>query len=323
MKVYSFNRTIYMGCVERDFYLYCLWRYPGILRYVPGQLFAMLRYWFGSINQTQFWQAFHRYLRGVPKISDMVERFWREKGLSRLSPTYLGVKQPEDVVATGVPACLLAPAQAHLGLKEVIASSMDLHSGLYMSLCCLGSEKLRRVQEAFPLAQVEEFWSGSFADEPLAQEAHMRYFVQRGKPLDWDGCLQKQSSTRRWMRTWISPEFFRFWCVGCVNMIVAWGLEVLWSFVLPPNLGFAVGYAMSLLVSFVLNSKITFQAPLTFYRLGRFVLSYIPNFLVQNLSVLLFYNLLGLPNMLTYYLAALVGTPVTFVCLKFFAFREK
>lgn len=321
MRVYSFNRTIYRGCVEREFYFFCLRRYPGLLHYLPGQIWATLRYWFGSLSRTGFWEAFHRYFQGIPEFQSCLAEFWTEQRLRKLKKLFLIRKREGDVILTGVPDCLLEPVQQRLGLRHLIASVVDPVSGSYTGLSCHGAEKLNRFRQSFPNEGIEEFWSAALTDEAVAFNAAQRKIVRGNRLLDWDEFEKKEGPRRKWLRTWISPEFFRFWCVGCVNMAVAWGLEAVWSIFLPPNPAFAVGYVLSLLVSFVLNSKVTFGAPLTFYRLGRFMLSYIPNFLVQLLSVFVFYNLLGWPHLLAYYLAAIVGTPVTFLCLKFFAFR--
>ena len=55
----------------------------------------------------------------------------------------------------------------------------------------------------------------------------------------------------------------------------------------------------------------------------RFCVSYIPNFLIQNVVVYLVYDLLRQSELTAYILAAVIGIPVTFLLLKMFAFRKK
>lgn len=321
MRVYSFNKTIYRGHVERDFFLYCLRRDWHLLRFAPGMLWAMLRYWFGSLSRTGFWEAFHRYFQGLSGFEALLLGFWSGQRLRRVKRLYLLQKRDGDLILTGAPECLITPLCQNLGLHHLIASMVDSHSGRYTGLSCHGAEKLRRFRQSFPQERIVQFWSASLADQPVASNAAAPSIVRGGQLVDWETYEKKQGRWRRWMRTWISPEFFRFWCVGCVNMAASWSLEALWSLVLPANPAFAAGYAMSLLVSFTLNSKVTFKVPMSFYRFWRFALSYIPNFIVQMLSVFVLYNLLHWPHLLCYFLAAIIGTPVTFLCLKFFAFR--
>lgn len=123
--------------------------------------------------------------------------------------------------------------------------------------------------------------------------------------------------------SFLTPAFLKFLGVGVVNAfngtIFAW----LYSLFLQPNVAFVVGYATSVTVSYFLNSWIVFPSRRSLRRYGRFVLSYVPNFLIQNLCVLVVYNLLGFHELIAYVLAAAVGVPVTFLLLKFFAFGGK
>lgn len=321
MRVYSLNKTIYRGNVERDFFLHCLRHEPRLLRYVPGIIWATLRYWFGALSRTGFWEAFHSYFIGLQNFEVLLAGFWSQQRLLRIKRLYLLQKRDGDIILTGAPDCLVEPLCRSLGLGGPIASVVDCHSGRYTGLSCHGAEKLQRFRRRFPQGSITQFWSASLVDRPVASVATACNIVRGGRLLDWENYEKKQGRWQKWLRTWISPEFFRFWCVGCVNMAASWSLEAIWSLMLPPNSAFAVGYAMSLLVSFALNSKVTFKMPLSFYRFWRFALSYIPNFLVQMASVFLLYNILHLPHLLCYFMAAIIGTPVTFLCLKFFAFR--
>jgi putative flippase GtrA len=185
------------------------------------------------------------------------------------------------------------------------------------------AEKLARFRSAFPGEEIGAFFSARLGDEPLAKAAKEAYLIRGGRALPWEEYLAKEGRLHAWLRHFLSPEFFRFWCVGWLNMAAAWLLEAGWSLVFSPNLAFTVGYLMSLFVSFILNSKITFRAPVSYLRFWRYLISYIPNFVVQSLTVLIFHNWLGLPHLLAYFIAAIVGTPVTFCCLKFFAFQKQ
>lgn len=58
MNVYDFDKTIYEGDSTIDFYLFCLKKYPQILKYLPKQILGMLKYKIKSINKTQFKEDF-------------------------------------------------------------------------------------------------------------------------------------------------------------------------------------------------------------------------------------------------------------------------
>lgn len=319
MKVYDFDGVIYRGNTTREFYIFALKRHRAILRCLPGQIWAFLRYCFGTISQIRFWSLFYSYFRYIPHLEEEAEAFW-ESRKSRFSPTYLAVRGNEDLVLSSLPEMLLKPICNWLGLRY-LGFRPERVKGEEEEHAFQSTDKLARFQKEFPEERMERFWAAHYSDRKLVLEAEEGRIVRGNDVLDWDEFVRREPRWRKWLRTWLSPEFFRFWCVGWFNLVAAWILEVIWSELLPPNIGFSVGYFMSLLVSFTLNSKITFKMPMSFYRLFRFVLSYIPNFLVQTLTVLLFYNLLHFPHSVTYFLAAAIGTPVTFICLKWFAFR--
>jgi putative flippase GtrA len=53
-----------------------------------------------------------------------------------------------------------------------------------------------------------------------------------------------------------------------------------------------------------------------------FSLAYIPNFLIQNFVVLIFFNYLGWYKITAYALAAVIGVPLTFFLIKYFTFSK-
>ncbi|WP_270566981.1 GtrA family protein, partial [Clostridium beijerinckii] len=55
----------------------------------------------------------------------------------------------------------------------------------------------------------------------------------------------------------------------------------------------------------------------------KFAISYIPNFIIQNIVVIIVFNLMGLNKLIAYLLAAIIGVPITFILMKFFAFSKK
>ena len=127
----------------------------------------------------------------------------------------------------------------------------------------------------------------------------------------------------KFRNTFLTKKFILFCAVGVVNTFNGVLFSYLYSLALDPNLAFVAGYVTSLTVNYLLNSFITFRESLSLVKYLKFCLSYIPNFLIQNLAVLLVYNVLRYDKIVAYILAAVVGIPVTFIILKLFAFRRK
>lgn len=95
------------------------------------------------------------------------------------------------------------------------------------------------------------------------------------------------------------------------------------QFFLNENIAFIFGYISGLIISYILNSYVTFKERLDFNKFVKFTISYIPNFVIQNIIVLIVFNIMGIYKLIAYGLAAIIGVPITFIFMKFFAFNKK
>ncbi len=130
-------------------------------------------------------------------------------------------------------------------------------------------------------------------------------------------CFQKIKET------FLNRAFIMFLLIGLFNTFNGTLFSYCYSAVIEnANLAFVAGYITSLFISYLLNSFITFKERLSVLKFIRFAVSYIPNFLIQNAMVFLFYNTLHWHKLLTYAMAAVIGVPVTFIILKVFAFKK-
>lgn len=119
----------------------------------------------------------------------------------------------------------------------------------------------------------------------------------------------------------LSKEFFLFLVIGCINTFNGTFLAWLCAFLSPyNNLNFNIGYILSNLCAYWMNSRFIFHEPLSVNRYVKFFVSYIPNYIIQNIIVLIFYNMLDFPPVVSYLIAAILGIPVTFLMVKIFAF---
>ena len=129
---------------------------------------------------------------------------------------------------------------------------------------------------------------------------------------------------REFRRHFFTREFLLFLVIGGVNTLNGTVLSWLYGFaVRDANLAFNLGYITANAVAYWLNSTFVFPEPLSLNRLVRFAISYIPNYIIQNIIVIIFYNWLGFPPVVSYLIAAALGVPVTFLCVKLFAFERK
>lgn len=119
----------------------------------------------------------------------------------------------------------------------------------------------------------------------------------------------------------LTKEFFLFLVIGCINTFNGTFLAWLCAFLSPyNNLNFNIGYILSNLCAYWMNSRFIFHEPLSVNRYVKFFVSYIPNYIIQNIIVLIFCNMLDFPPVVSYLIAAVLGIPVTFLMVKIFAF---
>lgn len=124
-------------------------------------------------------------------------------------------------------------------------------------------------------------------------------------------------------KMFFSREFLTFVIIGIINTFNGVIFSYIYSSFLDENLAFIFGYISGLIISYFLNSKITFKEELKLIKFVRFAIASIPNFIIQNIVVILVFNMMGWHKLIAYGLAAAIGVPVTFVLMKLFAFNKK
>lgn len=314
MNVYDFDETIYNGDSTRDFYLYCLRKKPAVLFSLPYQGFSFFLYAIGIIGKTQFKQRFYSFFKRLGDIDALIAAFWEEKE-KNLKAWYLEQKRDSDVIISASPEFLLAPICKKLNVR-LIASLVDKKSGAYTGENCYGREKVLRFRAEFPHESIGEFYSDSLSDTPLAELAEAAFVVEGDKITKW------QSYKGKAAKAFAGKQFVSFVFVGVVNTLNGTLFSFLLSLFLDVNIAFVLGYIIALTIGYLLNTRLVFKQPVALGRYIKYAVSYIPNFIIQNICVAVFFNALGLYKLFAYLLAAVIGMPVTFVILKVFAFRK-
>lgn len=120
-----------------------------------------------------------------------------------------------------------------------------------------------------------------------------------------------------------TKQFICFVAVGCINTLNGMLFPFLFSYIMNANIAYAISYIPSLTISYFLNSVVTFSdRDFSFKKYVKFCLSYVPNFIIQNISFFLVFNLAGLPKIAAILLASVIGIPLTFLIMKFFTFSK-
>lgn len=321
MNVYDFDKTIYDGDSTVDFYFYSIKRQPNLLKFLPYQAWAFLKYLFGFITKTQFKEKFFKVFSGIENIDVYINDFW-SKNKHKIKKWYKATHLNDDVVISASPEFLLEPICKELNIKKLIASKVDKKTGNYSGENCYGEEKPKRFYEVYPNEKINVFYSDSLSDTPLKEISKSAFIVQKENLIEWD--KYKPTLMKKIAKTFLSLQFIVFLIIGVINTINGIGFAYLYSlFIENVNLSFIVGYITSLTIGYLLNTWLTFKEKVSFKKFIKYCISYIPNFLIQNGFVALFYNILHWEKLLVFCMAAIIGIPVTFLLLKLFAFRPK
>ncbi|MDB2111295.1 GtrA family protein [Clostridium paraputrificum] len=131
-----------------------------------------------------------------------------------------------------------------------------------------------------------------------------------------------ESLINRIKEVFFSKQFIMFVFIGVINTFNGVIFSYIYSSFLNENIAFIFGYISGVVISYILNSYVTFKEKLEFNKFIKFAISYIPNFIIQNIVVFIVFNMMGLHKLIAYGLAAVIGVPITFVFMKFFAFKK-
>lgn len=327
MNVYDFDKTIYDGDSTFNFYKYCLKKKPHLIFGLWRILVPFIKYLFGKGTKTAFKEKIYESF--LPKIDReaYLDDFWK-KNITKIKKFYIDNKKDDDIIISASPFFIVKPCADILGIKYLYASNVDPDTGKYDGINCHGKEKVRRFEEAgFKKEDINEFYSDSLSDTPLAEISKAPVIVNGDELIPWNEYKPCGIFGNR---------FVRFMMCGGVSCLIGLIITYIVSHVLPDfridmkhfhmsNIVFAhfVGYLLSLPCSYVLNSKFSFKQPLSFKKCGKFCLSYVPNYIIQMLVVFVTVDLIHLEKLIGLALAVLIAMPVTFFIMKFFTFGDR
>ncbi len=184
MNIYDFDKTIYDGDSSIHFYFYIAVRFPIIFAYIPLQLWYGLMYLLHISDKTKLKEIMFKPLRHVKDIDSVLDKFWMQN-CRRIKKWYLDQHMDSDIVISASPHFLLEPICKKLGIQTLIASNIDKNTGKYSGKNCFGAEKVCRLSEAGITEPIDNFYSDSLSDQPLAELAKNSYLVKGEKISPW------------------------------------------------------------------------------------------------------------------------------------------
>ena len=184
MNVYDFDNTILRGDSTARFFAWCLRKRPRMWRDAPAQAVNGLLFVLKLRKKQAFKQRMLHFLTLIGDVDRAVDEFWADN-FSRGKAWYPPRHRDDDVVISASPEFLIRPACARLGIRHVIGSPVDKRTGHFLGLNCHGKEKVSRFYARFPGQGIDEFFSDSRSDAPLAALAKRAYLVKGDRLEPW------------------------------------------------------------------------------------------------------------------------------------------
>lgn len=183
MNVFDFDNTIYDGESAFDFFVFCVKKYPRMIKFFPRVISVVILYKLCRITRDGLLDRMEKYdaeiIRIAGDINRLVKEFWN-KNERKVKPFYLKMQRDDDVIISASFDFLLDEIMRRLGIKNCICSKMDLSSGRVTQLC-FRDEKVRLFKAAYPDAQIDSFYTDSMNDLPMMRLARHSYVVKGNK----------------------------------------------------------------------------------------------------------------------------------------------
>jgi phosphatidylglycerophosphatase C len=184
--VYDFDNTIYRGNSGPEFFLFCLLRYPKLIKYVPINGIGLLKYKFTKGDISNSGIEYCEFLKDLTteEINKLVDKFWN-KNISKINKWYFDVKEKKDIVVTSGVDFLVKEACNRIGIKRIIATKVNIDNGKFIGELCYKEEKLKRFKKEYKKTSIINFYS----DRPLTDDKYLSdlatgsIFIVKGKKV--------------------------------------------------------------------------------------------------------------------------------------------
>lgn len=184
MNVYDFDNTVYEGESALQFFFFYIKRDPCLLKYIPKVLHAFMKYKAGKVSVEQALADYapfvEDYFKKIPDLKADAVVFWNEHE-KNIKPFYKELQKDDDVFVTASPINTMAEICKRLGVKHCVGSIIDEETGRITRLC-MRANKVPAFKEAFPNADIDNFYTDSPKnDAPLIELAEHAFIVKGNK----------------------------------------------------------------------------------------------------------------------------------------------
>lgn len=187
MNVYDFDNTIYDGESTFDFFFYCVKKQKSVIKYLFPVVRTLLQYKMCMISiealETRCEKYMVDFLSRIKNPKQLIVEFW-DKNEHKIKSFYFEQKRDDDVIISASCDVLLKEICKRLDIKNLIASEIDFDKMKVKNLC-YGENKVRIFNKLYPDAVIDEFYTDSKNDLPMAKIAKKAFFVKGRRITQW------------------------------------------------------------------------------------------------------------------------------------------
>ena len=181
----DFDQTVYYGNSAIDFFLFCMKRSSGLKGYFFKHMGNYLSYLIGLQDFHRNTEKFYRFLPVLENIDGLIEEFW-DVHMKKLKDWFYSLDMSRVVIITASCGFLFESLQKRLPFHHFIATQVDKKTGHVSGQTNIKGEKLRRFRSELD-GELDEFYSDSKKDTPLAMIAKKAFLVKKDVIIPWPG----------------------------------------------------------------------------------------------------------------------------------------
>lgn len=183
VNVFDFDKTIFDGDTEFDFYSYLLTK--RVLSKTNHKKISDL---INADILVFYKEIIYLYpiLLEVKNHKQLIEEFWNIN-FSKIKPYFLSILQSDDIISSATPRILLEPVINKMKPITFITSDLYCRGSKKYELKYLNSRenKVLKFKKLYPNTEINNFYSDSDNDLPLAKLAKNAYKVTGDSIKKW------------------------------------------------------------------------------------------------------------------------------------------
>ena len=182
MNVNDFDNTKYDGESAVDFFLFCMRRYPSMIKLLPLIGIKLIKYKRCRISIEELEYFVSKYAKELlDKIKDvegLVSEFW-DKNMNKVKDFYKSQRKEDDLILSATADFLLKEFSKRMKINY-ICSEIDLKTAQIHRIC-FRSNKAEILNELYPDIVIENFYTDSMNDKPIINMAKNAFLVKGNK----------------------------------------------------------------------------------------------------------------------------------------------